>query len=138
MDFRMRQELLPKVASLVTSAILISKDDALMILTAEVYSQHESIDIHCESDYLSLTLPEERNSQYTNIFCGTVTSADGKRLKSKLVLASKTMNVLSTYSTTLNGNPQVFIGPETGISFNSTATRVFFRAGRGARFKKGV
>ncbi|KAG0169491.1 hypothetical protein DFQ28_010124 [Apophysomyces sp. BC1034] len=125
-DFRLRPELLPKVASLITSAVLVNNNDVLMILTAEVYSRHESLDIHSESDYLSSTLPEKGRTKYADIFVGTVISADGKRLKSKLIVASKTMNILSTCSCSLSKDPQVFVGPETGVSFSSAETRIFF------------
>lgn len=106
----MREELLPKLASLVTSAIVISKDNTLMILTAEVYSRHASIDIHCGSEYPSSTLLEKRNSRYHH----------QRRWQEAEIQACSRLEDNECLVHLLHHakrKPQIFIGPETGISF---------------------
>jgi hypothetical protein len=97
-DFRQRPKLLPEVAKLVISAVLQSTLHTLKIITAEMYSRHASIDIHCDNDILASTLPQQgKTSVYPDIFCGIIVSADGKCLKIKLVPGSKTMNVFDNH-----------------------------------------
>ena len=136
-DFRTRPiSLLSRLKKSWHSAVLHNTDYTLKIITVEVYSRHASIDIHCESESLASTLTQEKSMQYPGVFCGTIAMSDAKRMKRKVILASRTMDVLSTCSTTLEKRPRVFIGPETDVDIISGSTQIFFSATALADFKK--
>ncbi|KAI9323351.1 hypothetical protein BX666DRAFT_1873403 [Dichotomocladium elegans] len=106
MDFHEKPELLAHIAELLANGIVRCRNALIKVFIVEVYSRHASVDIHKESQVLESTLPVQGR-----LFCGTVPAGDGKSLKQKMVIASKTMNTLCTCSVTLGLTPQVSIGP---------------------------
>lgn len=72
------------------------------------------------------------------LFCGTVSAADGKGLKQKMLIASKTMNALCTWSVTLGATPQVSIGLSYAWKLNPRDCRLFLASAAVAKFNEMV
>ncbi|KAI8147833.1 hypothetical protein BJV82DRAFT_308093 [Fennellomyces sp. T-0311] len=126
MDFRLSPYLLPAVAKLFTGAILHSPIGAIKLLTVEVYSRHASLDIHCEAGTVVSTLPNDNNTLYARIFCGTLVAADGKGAKRKLMVGTDTINILCICSVLVSATQSVSVGPNTNYNVDSSRTRIYF------------
>jgi hypothetical protein len=70
-------------------------------------------------------MPIENKTRYPGVYFGTVMSADGKKIKSKLEIGTETVNLLCTNSITLGKSQTVFIGPETGMIFEPKEASVY-------------
>lgn len=119
------------IAELLVNEIIQQKNVLIKILTVEIYSRHAPIDIHNESQVLESTLPIEGR-----LFCGTVSAADGKGLKQKLMIATKTMNALCTCSVTLGTTPKVSIGSGYAIKLSPPDCKLFLATAAVDNFKK--
>ncbi|CEG70124.1 hypothetical protein RMATCC62417_06073 [Rhizopus microsporus] len=133
MEFHEKPELLVHIAELLANGIVRCKNVLIKVLTVEAYSRHASVDIHNESQVLESTLPVQGR-----LFCGTVSAADGKGLKQKMVIASKTMNALCTCSVTLGATPQVSIDPDHASKLNPRDCQLFLASAAVAKFKEMV
>ncbi|KAG1140431.1 hypothetical protein G6F37_010678 [Rhizopus arrhizus] len=133
MEFHEKPELLTHIAELLANGIVRCKNVLIKILTVEAYSRHASVDIHNESQVLESTLPVQGR-----LFCGTVSAADGKGLKQKMFIVSKTMNALCTCSVTLGATPQVSIGPGHASKLNPRDCQLFLASAAVAKFKEMV
>lgn len=99
----------------------------------ETYSRRVSIDIHNELQVSESTSPIEGR-----LFCGTVSAADRKGLKPKLMIATKTMNTLCTYSVTLVTTLKVSIGPGYATKLSPPDYKLFFATAAVDKFKKNA
>lgn len=112
-DFRLCPSLLHAVAILRTGSLIITTDNAILTLTAEVYARAKCLDSHGETNMKSLP-------SFTNLFpnllsVGIHEETGGGAAKMKPKIGIKTINVLITMSSLIKKN-RVFVGPETSIS----------------------
>ncbi|KAG1048088.1 hypothetical protein G6F43_009498 [Rhizopus delemar] len=133
MEFHGKPELLGHIADLLVNGIIRCKNILIKILTVESYPRLASVDIHNESQVLKSTIPVQGR-----LFCGTVSAADGKGLKQKMVIATNSMNALCTCSITLGVTPQVLIGPSYASKLSPRDCRLFLTSVAAAKFKKIV
>ncbi|KAI9022761.1 hypothetical protein CLU79DRAFT_804204 [Phycomyces nitens] len=129
-EFHEKTQLLAGIADLLVNGIIRYRNVLIKILTVESYSRHASLDIHNESQVLESTYPIQGR-----LFCGTVPAADGKGLKQKLFIASKTMNALCTCSVTLGSTPQVSIGPGHASKVDPRDFNLFLASTAAIKFK---
>ncbi|KAL0076278.1 hypothetical protein J3Q64DRAFT_1606017, partial [Phycomyces blakesleeanus] len=90
-DFRLRSELIELIPPLFCSALL-HDSITLLIITCEVYSHHSSVDIHSESTESSV--PSESSRYKNHMSCTTYEKSDGGAMKLKLIIGTKTVNLL--------------------------------------------
>lgn len=129
-EFHEKPQLLAGIADLLVNGIIRYKNVLIKIFTVESYSRHASLDIHNESQVLESTYPIQGR-----LFCGTVPAADGRGLKQKLIIASKTMNALCTCSVTLGSTPQVSIGPGYASKVDPRDSNLFLASTAVVKFK---
>ncbi|KAI7892475.1 uncharacterized protein EV154DRAFT_562238 [Mucor mucedo] len=111
-DFRLRSELIGLIPSLFCGALL-HDCITLLIITCEVYSRHSSVDIHSESAEFSV--PGESSRYKNRMSCTTYERSDGGAIKLKLIIGTKTINLLITCSAEISTEPKINIGP--GVEF---------------------
>ncbi|KAI7892469.1 uncharacterized protein EV154DRAFT_504536 [Mucor mucedo] len=111
-DFRLRSELIGLIPSLFCGALL-HNCITLLIITCEVYSRHSSVDIHSESAEFSV--PGEFSRYKNRMSCTTYERSDGGAMKLKLIIGTKTINLLITCSAEISTEPKINIGP--GVEF---------------------
>lgn len=112
-DFRLRSELIGLVPSLFCGALL-HDNITLLIITCEVYSRHSSVDMHSESAEFSVL---DESSRYQNQkSCTTYEKSDGGVMKLKLIIGTKTINLLITCSVEIFNDPKINIGPSVDFS----------------------
>ncbi|KAF7723158.1 hypothetical protein EC973_002293 [Apophysomyces ossiformis] len=70
----------------------------------------------------SIPLPD---TKYSNLSIGTYEESDGNSARRKLKVDPKTMNVLITMSL-LMSSAEVFLGPETPVTFGKSQIRIFY------------
>ncbi|KAG2189580.1 hypothetical protein INT46_001603, partial [Mucor plumbeus] len=86
---------------------------ALLIITCEVHSRHSSVDMHSESTEFSV--PGESSGYKNRMSCTTYEKSDGGATKLKLIIGTKTVNLLITCSAEISTEPKINIGP--GVEF---------------------
>lgn len=92
-------------------AIISDNNMNLIILTTEVYSRSASVDSHCEATEFSVP------PSNLDISCGIYNKSDGDVEKTKLIIGTKTINLLVTVSVEISKDPVVHVGP--GVEFSS-------------------
>ncbi|CEP13964.1 hypothetical protein [Parasitella parasitica] len=114
-------------AHLLEEAIFVEGGKALLVLGGEVYSRLPSLDAHYEKtsstkrDISQSSLPHI-DTRYQNVELCLIQNDNAK----KLVLGTKTMNVLKTSSIRLESNQQVVVGASGSNGFiPSRNTRIF-------------
>ncbi|KAG2207346.1 hypothetical protein INT47_006820, partial [Mucor saturninus] len=112
-DFRLRSELIGLIPSLFCGALL-HDCITLLIITCEVYSRHSSVDIHSESAKFSV--PGESSGYKNRMSCTAYERSDGGAMKLKLIIGTKTINLLITCSAEISTEPKINIGP--GVEFD--------------------
>lgn len=111
-DFQLRSELIELIPPLFCGALL-HDSITLLIITCEVYSRHSSVDIHSESTEFSV--PGESSRYKNRLSCTTYEKSDGGATKLKLIIGTKTVNLLITCSAEISTEPKINIGP--GVEF---------------------
>ncbi|KAI8344578.1 hypothetical protein BC941DRAFT_464793 [Chlamydoabsidia padenii] len=100
-------------------SLIITTDNAILTLTAEVYARAKCLDSPGETNMKSLP---SFTSLFPNLLSvGIHEEADGGAAKMKLKIGSKTMNVLITMSSLIKMK-KVVVGSETPISIGFHAT----------------
>jgi hypothetical protein len=78
----------------------IDTDESIMIITVETYGRTEFLDDHC---------PQIKKTRYQYVWPLILDTKDGR----KLVIGSKTLNILVTGSTNISNNRLPELGPST-------------------------
>lgn len=114
-------------AHLLEEVVFLERNQCLLILTGEIYSRLPSLDAHYEKTSASKgNIPQSSlphvNTRYQNIELCLIVNDNAK----KLVLGTKTMNVLFTSSMRLDINQSVAVGASSANDFiPSRNTRIF-------------
>ncbi|KAG1150034.1 hypothetical protein G6F37_011077 [Rhizopus arrhizus] len=110
-DYRLKPHLLDLIPDFFRGAIISDNNMNLIILTTEVYSRSASVDSHCEATEFSVP------PSNLDISCGIYNKSDGGVEKAKLIIGTKTINLLVTVSVEISKDPVVHVGP--GVEFSS-------------------
>ncbi|KAI7900788.1 uncharacterized protein BX663DRAFT_516533 [Cokeromyces recurvatus] len=111
-DYRLKPQLLELIPALFHGAIIQDSSIALVVLTSEVYSRSNNIDIHSESTEYSM--PDDNN----NINCSVHIKSDGGKEVQKLIIGSTSLNILIVSSVEISKDPKVHVGP--GVDFGQS------------------
>ncbi|CEG82089.1 hypothetical protein RMATCC62417_16212 [Rhizopus microsporus] len=106
-DFRLRFELIGLVPPLFCGALL-HDSTTLLIIMYEVYSRHSSVDMHSESTEFSV--PGESSRYKNRMSCTTYKKSDGGATKLKVIIGTKTINILITCSAEISTEPKITLG----------------------------
>ncbi|RCH88256.1 hypothetical protein CU097_010389 [Rhizopus azygosporus] len=115
-DFRLRSKLIGLIPPLFCGALLHDSITSLVIM-CEVYSRHSSVDIHSESTEFSV--PNEFSGYKNRMSCTTYEKSDGGATKLKLIIGTKTTNLLVTCSAEISNEPKINIGPGVELDHGS-------------------
>lgn len=111
-DFLLRSELIGLIPPLFCGALL-HDSITLLVITCEVYSRHSSVDIYSESTEFSV--PGESSKYKNYMSCTTYGKSDRGATKLKLIIGTKTINLLITCSAEISTEAKINIGP--GVEF---------------------
>ncbi|KAI9273347.1 hypothetical protein EDC94DRAFT_192388 [Helicostylum pulchrum] len=122
-DFRAKPQLLMLIPPLFSGAIIQDNNLSLVILSCEVYSRSNNVDIHSEPTEYSIPAEGE-------ITCSVHTKSDGRKEIQKLVIGGSFLNLLIVSSVEISNNPKVHVGP--GVDFGhcriSKTCNIFVRS----------